>query len=177
MANLTHLNQPVENHVMLISDAPGNGKFYPMFGDGGRFDVERPFRIPEGASLVVTDVFFLAHAIPAAGLAIPFRLRLKNLVDAEYTGEAFYALTATLEGAQSKHIAIAGGLVVGSRVQLVPETSGAGTIRLFGYLLNVSEGWAEAFRAPSSNVAPEEVFVPIHTGLKNLKKPKKNKEP
>lgn len=173
MANVTHLNQPVENMVALISDAPGRGEFYPIFGDGSSLDVMRPFRVPDGAWLVVTDVLLKAYQVPAPGVSLPFRLRLKNLDGFEHSGEAFYPVVASLEGAQTKHIGFTGGFVVGSRVQLVPETSNAGTIRVFGYLLGAPQDWADAFRSEVPHSEPEPVFSPIDAALKGVKKVKK----
>ena len=152
MPGVTHLNQPIENHVMLVSDAPGFGDLYIMSPDGTGF--RGKFYVPEGAWLVITDVFFLAHAMPAPGVVLPFSLDLGPRGGPERGGEVSVPLRATCEGTQSQHMPIQGGIVVGSGMRVIPKTGQMGTIRLLGYLLGVQPGWMEQFRERNEEPPP-----------------------
>jgi hypothetical protein len=145
MPNISHMGQPISNHVLLESIGVANTgdpsrdlDFFRILPDG-TMTPSGPagFRVPTGEMLVITDVDWQYAGQPESSQT--FRVFIKPLKGEDH-GRRVFESTITLDGEGHGGIseAMTSGFVVSSSVRLAVDTSpGGGTIQhvlLRGYL-------------------------------------------
>jgi hypothetical protein len=142
MTSPTHLNQPViTDHVMLVDHAVHGGSsicntlsfqdraFFQAFPDGTVG--EKPFEIPEGYSLVVTDVEWAAYGGPLGTNPLASGNTLRMWITLEVPGssaQVFMSRGVTLDtfsaaGRPGTSEQLTAGFVVNPKVTICPRAS------------------------------------------------------